>query len=186
MRLKYLQSTESNTTNSRLFVDSFIAVTQPDHLMSLKINVWGCSVEMNENSGGIQMMSVRLHWIFNVWPISWAHYPPSQQVFVFIQCIRAYCVNVCICDALCFSRLSISVFVCLPCRELDCFPRLSLAAPFGDSIFGGLTQAPHSLSHWHTFQKRNTKTFRFFFSCLKEKGFSIYVNSRIKHIDYYD
>lgn len=39
VRLKYIQSTESNTTNSRLFVDSFIAVTQPDHLMSLKINV---------------------------------------------------------------------------------------------------------------------------------------------------
>lgn len=95
------------------------------------------------------------------------------------------------------ASVSISVFVCLPCRELDCFPRLSLAAPFGDSIFGGLTQAvtvfwaclllspsfSQPLAH---LSEEKHKTFRFFSSCLKEKGFSIYVNRRIRHLDYYE
>lgn len=67
---------------------------------------------------------------------------PSQSAGICIHTVYLCILCQCLCECVIpWAWVSISVLVFSPCRELDCFPRLSLAAPFGDSIFGELTQA---------------------------------------------
>lgn len=115
---------------------------------------------------------------------------PSQSAGICIHTVYLCILCQCLCECECvipWAWVSISVLVFSPCRELDCFPRLSLAAPFGDSIFGELTQAvtvfraclllspsfSQPLAHlWSQKHKMFHRGCYFFHSSLEEKGFS--------------
>lgn len=144
----------------------FIAIAHHDHPMSLKIHVWGCSVEMNEQSRGIQMMSGYIHCLTHFFCTLLTQ---SADIYV-------YRVYMAICTYCATSVLWVSF-----CGPTVYLAGLFFLAKFSSTVKGFLLlridssrncilcmspSLPHSLIHWHTFDQRNMKRYYFLHSCL--------------------
>lgn len=119
-----------NPTSPTAFVDSFIVVTHLDHLMSLRINIWGCSVKMNEKSRGIQMMSGCI--AVSMFDPFLVHTLPSQSAGICIHTVY-FCI---LCQGLCvWDPMGWSVYLCTCVVALQ-GARLFSSAKFSSTVWG--------------------------------------------------